>query len=436
MLNQTHDPARSSWVDSANEPLTDFPLQNLPFGAFRDGTGSPPRMGVAIGNAILDLGAVAGAGLLPPAAVPACHDSKLNGLLAAGPAVWTALRGRLSELLGADTCTGTRRTQVQGCLIPQTAVTLLLPASIGNYTDFYASIDHATRVGKLFRPDQPLLPNYKWVPIGYHGRASSVVVSETPVRRPAGQSKRADAATPDFGPSRSLDYEVELGALVGVGNSLGEPVPLGSAAGRIFGVVLLNDWSARDLQSWEYQPLGPFLAKSFATSISPWVVTMEALEPFRVPASSRPTGDPAPLPYLTDVTDRAQGAIDLLLEAWLLTPAMRAAGAAPHRLSGGNFRQMYWTLAQLLTHHTSNGCNLQPGDLLGSGTVSGEAADSRGCLLELTARGTEPLGLPGGEVRRFLEDGDEVILRGYAARPGARRIGLGECRGVIRPALA
>ncbi len=435
MLNQTHDPARSSWVESANLPLTDFPLQNLPFGTFQVTTGSTPHIGVAIGNEILDLAAAA-AGLLPPAAAAACRGDNLNGLMAAGPSVWTALRARLSELLGADTCRGALRTQVQGCLVPRADVTMRLPASIGDYTDFYASIDHATRVGRLFRPDQPLLPNYKWVPIGYHGRASSLVVSDTAVRRPLGQAKRGEAATPEFGPSQSLDYEVELGAFVGVGNPLGEPVPITSAGDRIFGVVLLNDWSARDLQSWEYQPLGPFLAKNFASSISPWVVTMEALAPFRVPAPARPAGDPAPLAYLADATDRAHGGLDLVLEAWLLTPRMRTAGAAPHRLSAGNFRQMYWTLAQLFTHHASNGCNLQPGDLLGSGTVSGEAASARGCLLELTSRGTEPLLLPGGESRRYLEDGDEIILRGYADRPGARRIGLGECRGVILPATA
>ncbi len=311
---------------------------------------------------------------------------------------------------------------------------MLLPAAIGDYTDFYASIHHATRVGKLFRPDHPLLPNYKWVPIGYHGRASSLLASPAPIRRPNGQSKDTPDATPAFGPSRSLDYEVELGAFVGPGNALGESVPLASAGDHLFGVVLLNDWSARDLQSWEYQPLGPFLAKNFATSLSPWVVTMEALAPFRVPAAARPAGDPAPLPYLTDGYDAAHGGIDLVLEAWLRTPAMRAANAAPHKLSAANFRQMYWTLGQMLTHHTSNGCNLQPGDLLGSGTVSGDTDDARSCLLELTARGAEPVQLPGGESRRCLEDGDEVILRGYAARPGVRRIGFGECRGLVLPA--
>ena len=434
MLNPSHDPARTSWIESANQPASDFPLQNLPLGVFRTADNPASRIGTAIGDQILDLSAAAGLGLLPAAVRSACQQATLNPLMAAGPAVWTALRARLSEFLGADSCPAALRAQVQACLLPQSAATMQLPAAIGDYTDFYASVFHATNVGKLFRPDQPLLPNYKWVPIGYHGRSSSIAISGTPVRRPLGQSKSVEAPAPHFGPSKSLDYELELGAVVGPGNPRGESIPLAAAAGHLFGVVLLNDWSARDLQSWEYQPLGPFLAKNFATTISPWVVTMEALAPFRVPAFVRPADDPAPLPYLTDPTDTAQGGLDLTLEVCLLTEKMRATGAAPHRVSSGNFQQMYWTLAQLLTHHASNGCNLQPGDLLGSGTVSGPTPDSRGCLLELTTRGTEPLRLPHGEERGFLEDGDEVILRGYAARPGARRIGLGECRGRVLPA--
>lgn len=434
MLNPSHDPARTSWIESANQPASDFPLQNLPLGVFRTVDNPASRIGTAIGDQILDLSAAAGLGLLPAAVRSACQQATLNPLMAAGPAVWSALRARLSELLGADTCPAALRPQVQACLVPQSAATMQLPAAIGDYTDFYASIFHATNVGRLFRPDQPLLPNYKWVPIGYHGRSSSIAISGTAVRRPSGQSKSADQPAPHFGPSQFLDYELELGAVVGPGNPGGESIPLAAAAGHLFGVVLLNDWSARDLQSWEYQPLGPFLAKNFTTTISPWVVTMEALAPFRVPAFVRPSDDPAPLPYLTDPTDTAQGGLDLTLEVCLLTEKMRATGAAPHRVSSGNFQQMYWTLAQLLTHHASNGCNLQPGDLLGSGTVSGPTPDSRGCLLELTARGTEPIRLPHGEERRFLEDGDEVILRGYAARPGARRIGLGECRGRVLPA--
>ncbi len=434
MLNSTHDPARVSWIESANQTTADFPLQNLPYGVFRRPENPPPRIGVAIGDQILDLAAAAGTDLLPSAARSACQQATLNALMAAGPAIWTALRARLSELLGADSCPAPLRAQVQGCLVPQSAATMLLPAAIGDYTDFYASSFHATNVGSMFRPDQPLLPNYKWVPIGYHGRSSSIVISGTPVRRPHGQSKPNDVVAPAYSPCRQLDYEVELGALVGPGNPLGEAVPFAQAANHLFGVVLLNDWSARDIQSWEYQPLGPFLAKNFTTTLSPWVVTMEALAPFCVPAFARPAGDPAPLPYLDDPANAALGGLDLTLEAWLLTAQMRAAGLPPHRLSSGSFRNMYWTLAQLLTHHASNGCNLRPGDLLGSGTVSGDTPDSLGCLLELTKRGTVPLRLPGGEERRFLQDGDEVILRGYAERPGARRIGLGECRGLVRPA--
>lgn len=434
--DQTHAPDRLSWIESANLPESDFPLQNLPFGVFRTAEIPAPRIGIAIGDQILDLSAAAGQDLLPAAAYPVCQQATLNPLMAAGPAVWSALRARLSELLGTDSCPTPLRPQVQRCLVPQSAATMQLPAVIGDYTDFYASIFHATNVGKLFRPDQPLLPNYKWVPIGYHGRSSSIAISGTPVRRPHGQSKPVEAPAPHFGPSQSLDYELELGAFVGPGNPRGESIPLAAAAGHLFGVVLLNDWSARDLQSWEYQPLGPFLAKNFASTISPWVVTMEALAPFREPAFVRLAGDPTPLPYLTDAGDAAHGGLALTLEVWLLTKRMRADSAAPHRLSSGNFQQMYWTLAQLLTHHASNGCNLQPGDLLGSGTVSGPTPDSRGCLLELTARGTEAIRLPNGEQRRFLEDGDEVILRGYAERPGARRIGLGECRGQVLPAAS
>jgi fumarylacetoacetase len=435
-LNQTHDPARRSWIDSANTASADFPLQNLPFGVFRTAPGAPPRIGTAIGDQIFDL-AAAGHGLLPPSSSAACLQPTLNSLMALGAPTWSALRARLSELLGADTCpAGATRSGVESFLVPMNRAEMLLPALIGDYTDFYASIFHATNVGSMFRPDQPLLPNYKWVPIGYHGRGSSIVVSGTAVRRPHGQLKAADAPAPVFAPCRNLDYELELGAFVGPGNRQGAPVPIADAAAQLFGVVLLNDWSARDIQTWEYQPLGPFLAKNFATTISPWVVTMEALAPFRCPALARSGGDPAPLPYLSDANDQARGAFDLTLEVLLLTPQMRAAGQAPHRLTAGNFQKLYWTFAQLLTHHASNGCNLQPGDLLGSGTVSGETKDSRGCLLELTWRGTEPVKLPGGEERKFLQDGDEVIFRGHAGRPGARRIGLGECRGVVLPVSA
>jgi fumarylacetoacetase len=434
--SSTSDPGRHSWLDSANVPGADFPLQNLPYGVFRSPAEATAHIGVAIGDRILDLNAAAKAGLLPAATAPACQQSTLNALMSLGAPAWSDLRIRVSELLGADSCPAPGRAQVAQCLIPQADATMLLPAQIGDYTDFYASLFHATNVGSMFRPGQPLLPNYNWVPIGYHGRSSSIVVSGTSVRRPHGQTKAPEEAAPVFGPSQSLDYELELGAFVGPGNQQGESIALASAASHLFGVVLLNDWSARDIQSWEYQPLGPFLAKNFATTISPWVVTMEALAPFRVPAFARLPNAPAPLPYLADPTDATAGGLDVTLEAWLLTPRMRAAGAPPHRLSTGNFQKMYWTLAQLLAHHASNGCNLRPGDLLGSGTVSGEAKDSRGCLLELTWRGAEPLSLPDGEKRRFLQDGDEVILRGYAERAGWRRIGLGECRGTVLPAVA
>lgn len=421
-------------MESAHADGADFPLQNLPYGVFRPAKSSAARVGVAIGDRILDLASAAQAGLLPDEVRTACQQPVLNPLMALGAPAWSKLRARLSELLGADTCpAGPRRESVAACLEPALEATLLLPAQIGGFTDFYASIHHASNVGALFRPENPLLPNYKWVPIGYHGRTSSIFPSGTPVRRPHGQTRSGDAA-PVFGPCRSLDYELEVGALVGPGNPPGERLAPADAAGHLFGLVLLNDWSARDVQSWESQPLGPFLSKNFATSISPWVVTMEALAPFRTPAPARPAGDPAPLPYLTDAGDAALGGLDVTLEVWVRTDRMRKAGATPHRLSSGNLRSMYWTMAQLLTHHASNGCNLNPGDLLGSGTVSGPTPDSRGCLLEITARGTAPLSLPNGETRGFLADGDEVILRGWAERPGARRIGLGECRGIVLPA--
>jgi len=337
---------------------------------------------------------------------------------------WALLRQRIVELLHAGS---PHRDAVKPHLVPMHEAVMVTPASIGDYTDFYASVHHATNVGRLFRPDNPLLPNYKYVPIGYHGRASSIVVSGAGVRRPGGQSKGAAAEEPVFGPSRALDYELEVGFFVGPGNALGQPIPIAEAESHLFGLCLLNDWSARDIQSWEYQPLGPFLAKSFATTISPWIVTMEALAPFRSPAFQRPDGDPAPLPYLNWPDDRQHGGIDLTLEVYIRTRRMES----PVRLSRSNLKDLYWTPAQLLTHHASNGCNLQPGDLLASGTVSGPQPEARGCLLELTQRGAHPISLPGGETRKFLEDGDEVILRGYCEREGCVRIGFGECRGRI-----
>jgi len=356
--------------------------------------------------------------------------------MALGHPHWRALRRRLSHLLraGAPGEAG-HRWRVEACLVPMAAAEMLLPAQIGDYTDFYASLHHATNLGRMLRPDQPLLPNYKWMPIGYHGRASSVVVSGTPVRRPAGQTRPDDAEMPVVGPTRRLDFEQEVGAFIGPGNPLGAPIPIEDAEDQLFGVCLVNDWSARDVQVWEYQPLGPFLGKSFATSVSPWLVTLDALAPFRVPPATRADGDPAPLPYLDSPCHRRAGGIDIVVEAALASPAMRGQGMAPVRLSRASFRDVYWTLAQMVAHHASNGCNLRPGDLIASGTVSGAEPSMRGSLVELTWRGTEPIDLPTGERRTFLEDGDEVTLSGYCERPGlARRIGLGSCRGIVGPA--
>ena len=432
-LDATHDPAVQSWIESANDPLADFPIQNLPFGCFSRGE-EPARVGIAIGDQVLDLEVMLDRGLLP-----ALEDEdllrhwSLNPLMSAGRDVARQVRRAVFDLL-RDDAPSTVRAGLEDALVPIRDVRLHRPATIGDYTDFYASIHHATNVGRMFRPDNPLLPNYKWVPIGYHGRASSIVTSGTPVVRPSGQTKDEGDATPMVGPSRRMDYELEVGVFVGEGNDLGEPVALAEMERRLFGICLVNDWSARDIQSWEYQPLGPFLSKSFATSISPWVVTFDALEPFRAPRAARAAEDPAPLPYLDGSLDRDRGAIALTLEVHLSTARMRAEGVPPLRVSRGDFSGMYWTLAQLATHHASNGCNLRPGDLLASGTVSGPDETSHGCLLERTWRGSSPLALPTGEQRRFLEDGDEVILRGWCERDGARRIGLGECRGIVLPA--
>lgn len=419
-----------SWIASANQPDTDFPLENLPYGVFRHGQST--RIGVAIGDQILDLHACVQQGLLselPPGATPACSKESLNALMALGPSAWSALRAQVNALLDADRADRETQAQVEPLLIPIRDVEMQLPAKIGDYTDFYASIYHATRVGKLFRPDNPLLPNYKYVPIGYHGRASSIVVCGHDIRRPSGQTKPLNAAAPVFGPSRSLDYELEVGMFIGPGNILGQPIPIDQAEHHIFGLCLVNDWSARDIQSWEYQPLGPFLAKNFATSISPWIIPMEALAPYRVPLAERPDGDPAPLPYLGG-KDLRQAGIDLNLEVFLQSPQMRQAGIAPMLLSRGNLRDLYWSVAQLVTHHASSGCNLRPGDLLATGTISGPEEGSEGCLLEMKHR-AEPLRLPTGETRTFLEDGDVVTFRGYCEKPGLPRIGFGQCTGQI-----
>ncbi len=418
-----------SWVSSANDRDTDFPLQNLPYGVFC--AGNENHIGVAIGNQILDLRGCAEQGLLadlPAEVVSACTAAVLNPLMALGSTAWSALRRKLTTLLGEESAVQETRERVELLLAPMSNATMQLPAQIGGYTDFYASIHHAERVGRLFRPENPLLPNYKYVPIGYNGRTSSIVVSGTAIRRPCGQLK-PQQAEPAFAPARSLDYELEVGAFVGPGNALGQPIPIVEAEEDIFGLCLVNDWSARDIQSWEYQPLGPFLAKNFATTISPWVVPLEALTPFRVPAYERPAGDPAPLPYL-NLPNRDCGGIDLTLEVYLASESMRRAGTAPMLVSRGNLRHLYWTLPQLVTHHASNGCNLRPGDLLATGTVSGPEVGSEGCLLEKRDR-PEPVRLPNGEERVFLEDGDQVVFRGYCQKPSWPRIGFGECTGTI-----
>ncbi len=439
MIDSTHDPSLACWVESANAPETDFPIQNLPLGVFRPNAGATWRVGVAIGAKVLDLAELADRGLM---ATPlngieqAARAPTLNALLQLGPAVRRALRSALSSCLRPDSSEGkATREHAVHLLHAMDSVQLRLPLEVGDYTDFYASIHHATNVGKMLRPDQPLLPNYKWIPIGYHGRASSLVVCGTPVRRPCGQTKGEGMTAPAFAPSSRLDYESELAFVIGANNSLGSPIPVEDAGSHIAGVLLLNDWSARDIQAWEYQPLGPFLSKNFATSLSPWLISSEALTPFRKAACAREPGDPPPLPYLFAERDQQLGAFDIRLEVSLSSAAMRAAHQAPVPLSVASAADMFWTPAQLLAHHTSNGCNVQVGDLLGSGTISGADRHSRGCLLELTWRGTEPITLPTGEVRRFLEDGDEVVMHGYCEREGYRRIGLGTCRGVVEPAL-
>ena len=431
-LDATHDPALRSWVPGA-DGHADFPIQNLPFGMFSPSE-APARAGVAIGDSVLDLAALCGTGLLhgDAARAVAAAGSSLNATLAAGAGPRTALRAALSSLLSV----GGAAEQLGGLLHDAADCTLHLPCTVGDYTDFYVGIHHANNIGKQFRPDNPLLPNYKHIPIGYHGRASSIRPSGTPVRRPNGQTKAPDAAGPSFGPCQRLDYELELGVWIGPGNTLGEPVRIGDAADHIAGYCLLNDWSARDVQAWEYQPLGPFLAKNFASTISPWIVTPEALAPFRIAQPARPDGDPVPLPYLTDPADQAEGAFDLELDVSLLTPALRETSAAPHLLSTSNARHMYWTPAQMVAHHTSGGCDLRPGDLLGTGTISGPDRSSCGSLLEATLAGREPITLASGEQRRFLEDGDEIIMRVRARRDGFAPIGFGECRAVILPAPA
>ncbi|HWP19887.1 MAG TPA: fumarylacetoacetase [Burkholderiaceae bacterium] len=430
-IDETHDASLQSWVGSANAPETDFPIQNLPIGMFRRrGCDDPFRPGVAIGDQVVDLLAACRSGALPAdvaASLEGCERGELNAFMARGRAARVAVRRALSQALRAGSAV---QSKLEPCLVAQAEAEYAVPCRVGDYTDFYTGIHHATAVGKLFRPDNPLLPNYKWVPIGYHGRSSSIGVTGQAFRRPLGQTKGPQDTTPRFGPCQRLDYELEVGVFVGPGNELGEPVPMAQAEDHVFGFVLLNDWSARDIQAWEYQPLGPFLAKNFATTISPWIVTPEALEPFRVPFR-RPEGDPQPLPYLDTPDNRSRGGIDLTLEVWLHTARMREAGEPPHRLMASNFADAYWTVAQMVAHHTVNGCNLQPGDLLGTGTQSGPDEGQGGSLLELTCGGQNPVRLPNGETRTFLQDGDTVLLRAHAAKAGWRRIGFGDCAGTV-----
>jgi fumarylacetoacetase len=432
--NETHDVALQSWVASANTGATDFPIQNLPFGVFRRaGSGETFRGGVAIGDQILDLSRAIDAkvfGATLDQAAELAARPRLNDFMAAGPEVWTELRAALSRLLRRGS---TSESKLQACLVPQANAEHAVPARIGDYTDFYTSIHHATAVGSLFRPDNPLLPNYKWVPIGYHGRSSSIGVSIQELARPVGQVLPPGASMPVVAPSGRLDYELELGVFIGQGNALGSRIDIDDAESHIFGLCLLNDWSARDLQAWEYQPLGPFLSKSFATTISPWIVTLEALAPYRL-EWQRGAADPQPLPYLDSPRTRSSGAIDIRVQAYVHTSAMRATGRAPVQLSNSSFKHAYWTIAQMVAHHTINGCNLQPGDLLGTGTQSGPAPEEAGSLLELSRGGKQPVVLPGGEQRTFLLDGDEIIMRAHCERSGFARLGFGAATGRVLPA--
>ncbi|HKA81870.1 MAG TPA: fumarylacetoacetase [Xanthobacteraceae bacterium] len=433
MIDDTHSPKRKSWVDSANGHA-DFPIQNLPFGVFAP-AGGTARGGVAIGDEIFDLAAALEQGLFDGPvrqAAQAASGATLNAFFALGSNARRALRHRISDILDADGRDRAKVEPLRARLVHRAGdCRIELPAAIGDYTDFFAGINHAVNAGKQFRPDNPLLPNYKYVPIGYHGRASSIQVSGGDVRRPDGQRKPANETVPTFGPSRSLDFELELGVWIGPGNTLGRPIAIGDASSHIAGFCLLNDWSARDVQGWEYQPLGPFLGKSFFTSISPWVVTPEALAPFRIAQAKRPAGDPEPLPYLSDASDQADGGLDIGLEVFLLTAGLRAKGLPAHRLAASNARHLYWTVAQLVAHHTCNGCNLRPGDIFGSGTISGPTGDSLGSMLEISAGGRQPITLASGETRRFLEDGDSVIIQAHCRREGYAGIGFGECRGTI-----
>lgn len=437
-LNHTHNPSATSWVASANTGTTDFPIQNLPFAVFRrQGPQAAFRGGVAIGDQVVDLDALARSGVFQGAvaqALSAAAQPQLNGLLALGPGAWSGLRHALFDALIAGAA-GPATDAVRQALVPQNAVAYSLPTRIGDYTDFYTSIHHARNVGRVIRPDDPLTPNFQWLPIAYHGRASSVVVGGTPFHRPMGQARAPGAAAPVYGPCKRLDYELEMGFYIGPGNPQGQPIPMEQAEQHIFGMCLLNDWSARDHQFWEMDPLGPFLGKNFCTSVSPWVVTLEALAPFRVPFA-HPADEPQPLPYLDSPGNRTRGGVDVQLEVVLQSRAHRAQGLPGDRLSATSFRHQYWTIAQMVAQHTVGGCNLQPGDLLGTGTISGPTPAEAGAMVELSVGGTRPIPLPAtGETRTFLEDGDTVVLRGWCEAPGAKRIGFGVCQGEVLPTV-
>jgi len=434
LLNETHNPALTSWVNSANQTNTDFPIQNLPFGIFKvANTEQSFRGGVAIGDQIVDLAALSALSLFEGIAqksVEACAANELNTFMAMGIKAWSALRLALSNALKDGS---PLQEKVNNCLVAQADVVYAMPCHIGDYTDFYTSINHATSVGKKFRPDNPLLPNYKWIPIGYHGRSSSIDVSGTPFKRPKGQTKAPTAEVPSFGPCKRLDYELEVGIFIGASNDLGDPISIENAEDHVFGICLFNDWSARDIQGWEYQPLGPFLSKNFASTVSPWIVTTEALAPYKS-AWTRDEADPQPMPYLESVKNRASGSFDIQLQVLLETASMREQKQAAVQMSQSNFNDSYWTVAQMVAHHTVNGCNLRAGDMFGSGTQSGPNPEEAGSMLELSNAGSEPITLPNGETRTFLEDGDNVIMKGWCQKDGATRIGFGEVSAVILPA--
>lgn len=433
VLNETHDVNLTSWVESANDGQTDFPIQNLPFAVFRRaGSDEAFRGGVAIGDQVVDMAALAQAGVLSglaQQAAEACAKTELNDFMEMGKESWSALRLALSKALRTGAA---EQAQIEALLVAQADVEYSLPCRIGDYTDFYTSVHHATAVGSLFRPDNPLLPNYKWVPIGYHGRSSSIDVSGQSFRRPQGQTKAPDATEPSFGPCKRLDYELEMGIYVGPSNALGEPVEIKDADDHVFGLCIFNDWSARDIQAWEYQPLGPFLAKNFASTVSPWIVTNEALAPYRT-AWTRDENDPQPLDYLSSAQNSEVGGYDIDLQVLIQTEKMRKEGVEAQPLSVSNFKYSYWSVMQMLTHHTVNGCNLQSGDFFGSGTQSGPVHEEAGSLLELTVGGKQKLELSNGEVRTFLEDGDTVVMRGWCQKEGAARIGFGDCAGTVLP---